>query len=835
MSDACRLFAFICADRLSEREKIDSFIRGELQKDGPRVLWVNGEPGNGKSFLIHDELSGSKAKVAFVCNTEKKSQADKGLFYVSDFISQLQELSGKSFSNFLQLSYKEIFDISKEVFMAISSLAGFDLERIVNLIFGTSKILVDLNNQRNDPVDILVSYIKKISESAHLVIVLDHFSRCDEDSFAIVVRTLERCLDLRNVSFVIVTVGNEVLENDRIRILLTERLAHEYLLVDRFRDPVPFRQILEHSISYDGSLTDLASTLHDICKGNPSELKKLMARLYCENKFTWNQDQGKYVLSETAITDYLSDLYHSEKTGWEGFRWDQRESFLLQFVAMLGIAASQNALINMAAFCARELGFYNFEIPALHFSFGNLKALGLLDQSDGKVFLSNAIASPSIKKLILDSVPQHLVAEHICEFVYQNTQLFDESTRLYLLSRHAFLARFPKWPELNAEAALHFYSRGNRTLLQEILERICTACVKDDLSETHWIRMAEAAFDSGLYTQALLMIENNTNKDHLPKRDRYRAYLLEGRCHHIAMNPHEAIPCFERALLCGSNDEERLDAQNMVMSALRASEKQADKERASRIFDQILDAASASGRDYLSCHRALRNCLYYVDEIKAMHIYRDEILSTQKRGNVVEEAFCRNNRGFVSVRLNDLSSAETDFRDARNLLSNIKPHETAYCLNNLGVCRMLSGDYKAALAYFGEANFWARSPYVLTGIKINTMMSYFNLKMKESYEVIAQELSEAITQPKKGTDALVRSRILVNLALIYIDEGNEDRALSCLDAMPTPGKGALSEYRVAVLQKKLTGNDNPLPNPKLNTPYYTSCRQEVFLISYSHD
>ena len=260
------LFDFEFADRGREIQILSNF----LSKEGDKVLWIYGRSGIGKSFFLETCLN-NILKYPYIY-VENKNNNKNGQC-ILELINKLQESSECKVFSFFRKHYKIIKAITSDIQKKCEIIES----DFVKYIMAKNVYFIDENNNYNDFAAILKKYTDEILSNKKLIIVIDNWDRCDENSVNILMNYIKSNFKMSNRKFIFISTDNEKINDNERK--LTKEIPCRNLPIGKIPNETYFINMLPHSFNIENLNDDDILQIYNYCKGFPEELNKLLFNL----------------------------------------------------------------------------------------------------------------------------------------------------------------------------------------------------------------------------------------------------------------------------------------------------------------------------------------------------------------------------------------------------------------------------------------------------------------------------------------------------------------------------------------------------------------------------
>ena len=233
--------------------------------------------------------------------------------------------------------------------------------------------------------------------------------------------------------------------------------------------------------------------------------------------------------------------------------------------------------------------------------------------------------------------------------------------------------------------------------------------------------------------------------------------------------------------------------------------------------------------------RLLKGCGNFYSGEDAIKKYDLALQISTSLNNNLETAYIRHNKGFEFIRENNIDMAIKEFQYALPIIEKIKKHETAYTLNNLGICYMFKQQYNEAVSILKKALFVSKSYYANLTIQVHLMHACrLNGDIDECIKY--QELLLNTTGEILHKDPIIIRKININLAINSFALKRDIEANYYLQSVLDYCKNTSSEYRANKLKSELNHEYKmPIELLQCTSNYKTNMSFEPWCITFSHE
>lgn len=818
------IFNFDFVDRVRQQQILTNFM-----DSSENYLWIDGESGVGKSFLIEKKMLNNPYRnnnlyINLSTDYEKNN-------CLNELITSLQDFANISFTDFIIENYSSIFDVAKKTIFEIVKFKTPNLDWFFDILYDSNMVFFNKNKEKSTSLKIVELYIRKILLTNKLCIILDNFTYCDKKSFLLLSQLFYHYINISNFQCIFLTTTDILKDRTDIQILLAEQLPVRRLKIESLDNVKYFYTILDNVFEID-DMMDIIPDIYNLCSGNPERLKSLIRKLYLndgiylpQSKYTRAKINSNILHNLLLIGTF--DLSYTDFT--------ENERFII--LIMLGFGGS--AELNIFHECVMYI--HNKLFCGLLWS--PIIINNIVQDLISKNILEIDIKINQIIRFIHDKtffgmqilfendINKSLISHYFYLFLLDNEQ--DASFNLqdlhYLKIQHAYIARESCWLADSYEYAYNKYLQKKFFDAVPIFKRILQENM--NLTITQRIVLAETFYETGDYYSAKSMLSNYKFSDE-HSTILYHYYFLLGKTENILLNKSKAIIYYNKALQYAQNRESEILILHLKHLALL--ETPVGKAEAETIFNSIALNLSNAEKNMLSVSYLLRNCNQFYTGDVAKQFFELALDISIKHGSQIDEAYVHNNYGLEFFRTNYIDEAYEKFKTSYRILSDTKFHEMAYPLNNMAVCEMFRGNYTQAIEYLTEGKYINQSIYAGLAIKVHLMVCYRMLSEEKQCRKYMNQLKKYLEDQKISDFNIIR-KLSINLCISYLHYGENLQAKECLEKSLQYIPGTISEYRGCALNNQLNEKKLDSSDALQSNFYYTRLDFEPWVITLSHD
>lgn len=820
------LFQFPFTDRVEERKRILDFLKAE---QGTNILWINGDHGIGKTFFLDNVLSENTDYCIIKATVDPKVELPD---YLKELVLSLQQASGIKFNKFIKSNFNSILNIAKNIVVHLLKTQNIELDELMDAIFDSSQLFIDNNNAKQSSEKTIEKYISHIIYKQKTVLVLDNFIYCEKKSLEIIGPLLMVFYNNPNIKFIIVTSDDDSIPAKGVLDYIAENIPCIPFPMHALEQSAHFHQIIANTFDLDGRIiNEIVECIFQLCEGNPSKLKTIIQNLlFTKDAISFSETDIKAHLNIDKLHEYIL----SKSTDIDLSLLNEIQNFTLQIIVSFGERITLCILKDLFFFLASKM---HLDLPNSEYIFENeldrlissdiLKATEKAD--DFEISISNDLTFFYLSSIIQKRLNRYQLSNYIFQYLLEQRvairNFYSDNQLDSLIALHSYLGKRAEWKELNYKIGLKKYQKG---LIAESL--ICFKRIVSDIDlfniEQRLI-IAECCYHNGEYDLTMDVLKN-INAEKIQDNHCYYYNYLYGCVYSIKMQSQRAEYFFRKAIAASTEDNNTIAAYNMLHLSILESD--TDRSKAKEVFDQAVDRYPL---DLSAMAQLLKCCTYYYSGEKSLQYLTQALELAQRSKDIFNEAYIYNSLGIEFFRTGEQNLAYENLYLAKDILENLKPHETAYPLCNLASCALHTRDYKQALKYLAEAEFWATSPYIKIVNKVLTLSCYNLLKEDDECKRRAEWLLNYVTDESIQDPAIIR-KTCISLSVYYDRINKAELAISCIQRAYPLLKGTISEYRGTLLMNRLCGTHYDIPNPPHDSMYYKTLEFEPWLTYISH-
>lgn len=827
-----RLFDFNFVDRNNERKTISDFISKKMDSN---ILWINGQSGVGKSFLIENTFLLIKTCKNVCISPQAQGQTESSLEL---FVTEVQNTTKINLLKFIKNNYSSISDIAKKVINAILAYKKIDIDWFLSIAFDSSKLFVSNNNEKQNTSKLIQKYIEEVLQKENLLIILDNFTYCDYESQQIL---LDLMLSYKNdcrIQFVLSTTHEKLEEQKYLKKILLEKIDTVYLFLSGFDNAQFFKMIIEKKFVLTTELSDLIPYVFKICKGVPESLKEVLRNLALSNSIEQMGSSNKSIINVDNLKNYLLE-YDNGLPQIDFALINDIECFFLQVVTYIKYPLSLTILEQIYDYlCAKVFCIENGEkIPTCTTIINKFIRIDVLQcrktNNISIISFKHDLLYWKLNEQFLNYVNKDFIFFYLYRFV-SNNQFFLEdngisrSKSYEMMAYYSYRADADEWIDINYNLGKQKYDMALFYDATNIFERLSSKLHL--LTEESKITIAKCLYDAGQYNECILILKS-INVEKIEKK--CELYFLWGKALFVKLDALEAIKKLDLAAkYIATKTQEYYNVLAMKLVAL--AESPSGSINAKKLFDSEIKPIINDMSYVKFLGNILRNCWAYCTGTEAIDYLYIALEISKKNNNDIEIAYTYNNLGLEYVRSLELEKAVEAYNEALILLENTKRHESSYPLNNLAACEMLKKNYQVALDYLLEAMLWNKAPFMDKVIKTHMLMCNYYLNNTEQCKIYATELKEYLFHDTIQNENII-CRISLNLCIYYKNIGDKENAKKCLLHSFKYIKNSKSEYRGILLYNELMNTCKSFDNILYNSLFYQEMTFDPWITTFSHE
>lgn len=821
------LFEFPFVDRTYETELLNDFFE---QKE-VNALWINGKSGTGKSTFIKRILSSNIKNKAYICFSPN---SENNACSLQQVVEELEKLSRNKFNLFIKKNYSSLFDITKQVTTAITSIMGVNLSWFFNLLFDTSNQFISYKEEHENLSKVVNKYIESITKKKDICLIIDNFMYCDNASLDILLNIIKNINTNKKVKIILITTTKPLSEKKEVQFFLTEGIKSKYIELKEFDKFEYFIQILIHSFELDDNEISIVKDIFNICSGTPESLKLMIRNLFLNGSIIIDSDKQKAKFTQNAIHNYLINqiavLGQDNQIDFNSFT--TIDQIILQIILILEAVLPMEDLISCAKLVNKklfgdDLSYQIIERVLL------LENIHIIKKEESRIAIYHDLLFYALSDYFKNSLITKQLSSIVLDYV---VNLSDEHKNLalnykaeYYIAKLSYLSRKNNWQSIVYE---HFNAVFNRNEIFEAkkgFDWLYNYLL--ELPANEQLTIATCYYECGEYNSALTIIKH-IEEHGLMDLDNllFDYYFLKGKIENMLMQKINSVDSLKHAYRLSKTLDQKILSLNMQQLVLM--EIFGERNEAKSIFDFACELIEKNNHyTLMSCH-LLRNCMNFYKHDDAKWYYDTATNIAVSYNSNVDIAFVLNNKSFVDLKNGNIENAYEGFKRSKEILDTTKIHETSYPLVNMALCKLFEKQYDRAKELLLEALIWNHSPYINYVIKIHLANCYYHLDDRIAYERISNELYSVLLDENIIDGTIIR-KISINLAILFINDNDIEKATKCLDFAKIYIEGTSSEYRYNRICAFIHNDKYPDTCPYCD--YYSNTNFEPWGVTLSHD
>lgn len=821
------LFEFPFVDRTYETELLNDFFE---QKE-VNVLWINGKSGTGKSTFIKRIQSSNIKNKAYICFSPN---SENNACSLQQVVEELEKLSRNKFNLFIKKNYSSLFDITKQVTTAITSIMGVNLSWFFNLLFDTSNQFISYKEEHENLSKVVNKYIESITKKKDICLIIDNFMYCDNASLDILLNIIKNINTNKRVKIILITTTKPLSEKKEVQFFLTEGIKSKYIELKEFDKFEYFIQILIHSFELDDNEISIVKDIFNICSGTPESLKLMIRNLFLNGSIIIDSDKQKAKFKQNAIHNYLINqiavLGQDNQIDFNSFT--TIDQIILQIILILEAVLPMEDLISCTKLVNKklfgdDLSYQIMERVLL------LENIHIIKKEESRIAIYHDLLFYALSDYFKNSLITKQLSSIVLDYV---VNLSDEHKNLalnykaeYYIAKLSYLSRKNNWQSIVYE---HFNAVFNRNEIFEAkkgFDWLYNYLL--ELPANEQLTIATCYYECGEYNSALTIIKH-IEEHGLMDLDNllFDYYFLKGKIENMLMQKINSVDSLKHAYRLSKTLDQKVLSLNMQQLVLM--EIFGERNEAKSIFDFACELIKKNNHyTLMSCH-LLRNCMNFYKHDDAKWYYDTATNIAVSYNSNVDIAFVLNNKSFVDLKNGNIENAYEGFKRSKEILDTTKIHETSYPLVNMALCKLFEKQYDCAKELLLEALIWNHSPYINYVIKIHLANCYYHLDDRIAYERISNELYSVLSDENIIDGTIIR-KISINLAILFINDNDIEKATKCLDFAKIYIEGTSSEYRYNRICAFI--HDDKYPDTCPYCDYYSNTNFEPWGVTLSHD
>ena len=823
-------FDFEFVDREYERDRINTYSDFNRTLDY-NVLWISGNRGVGKSFLLRD--SSEQMAKSGICpiyvdtNTKEIFQNN----YINILIEELEKHNSERFSAFIKKHYKVISNVMSITTDALSDLAGKPYNKLAqsipNLI---NSIFQNHSNKDESYASVVLKYIYKLTENEkNVVIMLDNFSRIDESSLDVLSQIIRQCEFNHNIRFIVCTTYEDLVLRGDIKDILVTALSIKKIDVKKFDNNSFFFRMIDGKIKLTEQNISLIQQAFQLCEGYPQRYKTLLINVSERDGIIFGTP-GKAEIVENIFREVLVQ----EGCDLDINKLSRLQREILQIIYLWGYPLKYSTFIEFVyknepfiTIKSIDNNLISDEIEALL----NTDLLMLSDNGEKEISLGHDSISLACAVYFKDKARISYIHHMIASFIMGCTENEKEQIRNVdaCLAYHSYKCNMEGWLDINYSYLKKLYY--NRSYIEA--GDVSSRCVEKvgEFNFEQAILIADCEKQSGRFDEAISILEQiDISKSN--KNDKYNYYILLTdlyRCTNKVENALSTLGCAEE--LISDNIEKNLEVLSRKQCILFVSP--GGFEKAKALFTRIVNTYS----DILSSQmlRVYSSAMDYGEGDFSLKYLNKGLYIAKETNNKIYEAKFQNNIAFECFRSGEYDEAEKLYHESIDILDIYQPHELSTPLSNLAVIRMVQKRWDDAMSFIMDSIICNKSMYIKNILLVNRMLCYYHMGNR-GWKEIFEELENFVSVTHHVDDKIYK-KIYLNLAYISLMEHKYEQANKLLNSYEPYSYSEWEQglYRYNHFKNKANNEPFQTPPPNSTYKYYYGIPFEPWIVNFTHD
>lgn len=751
---------------------------------------------------------------------------------MKQFLELLQQVSPIRFIDFMRTNYTDFVDISKQVTTQVLKIAGLDIAGFISAAYDGTKLFVNQSKQQHAAAKVIAKYLNVVLEQRPLVVALDHFSSCKQQSVDLFMQIVGQFIDNTDIHFIICTT-DEVMENrEDISAKLLTKIPVIPLVLKPFDEDIYFYEILEDIFEIPRTSKSTISQVFSICNGSPVRLQAALIELYRTNVIQLGKNKA------SIDFERLRQFILQKEVGFKLENYKIPAQILLRLIIVLNEQVPAGLLIDAAGYILKKI-FIGFELLTDNLSgeLANLYRSNIVDIEPLQgvtVKIGNPIVREALKEQFSKDPIHRLFSSTLVSYFSEHASFIEslnlpsdwKARTIVLLSVNG---KVSGWIQATLKYGIQRYSSGYVNDAVEIFSLIQQET--EVIASKDLMTMADCFYQIGNYGVAESFLHIINSRADL---NTWTFHFCYSRILNLQLKKDQALQEAKSAVKCAQTAEQRIQSLNMQQQIL--VDTTGGKTEAKEIFLKLVRQLKKEPENSRLILRTLKTAVDFYHGTDSFAYMKQAKKLAEENDDQLELAFILTNEGFEYFRQGQVKQAEKQFIDSSKILANIRIHEIAYPLNNLANCYMSCGLYENAVSVLLRAALWNQSGYTFVTIQTLLMVCYSFLGMNEKSRQIANNLISYIDS-YKITDTTMLRKIYLNLAMMYRRlEETELEGEYAQKAYYVAGHSS-SWYRAYQIALPFMQNiSDPIRHcPRGEKWYWTNGDYEPWLVTFSHD
>ncbi len=821
------IFDFDFVDRTKEQIILNRFLNNQYNDN---FLWIDGDSGIGKTFLIKNAILTNKEINSIYVNLPVESDNEK---CIARILKEIQKYNKyENISDFIKNNYSSVLDISKGVVSDFIKDKYPTIDTIFSTLLDGSKMFIDNEKKNINSIKLLEQYVNYLIKKEKIVLIIDNFTYCDETSLQILQQLLYKYIQNDRMKCIFITTQDVLKDKESIQIFLMEKIPIKHLHMSPLGEAKYFFSILESIFEIDNKITEQVNILFDLCGGNPEDLKAFLRKLFLSDAINISEDHNSRAKINAQI---MRKQLINKSIELETNDFSEDEQFIL--LILLGFRGEVEIKLLQDAIIFIHNKLFKLSIwtaASINIILSRLEYMNLIEITKNdlyKIKISHDKVYFSLLTILNSNINGPLISNYFFKFLQEISSTGKEYDidLNYLLAFHSYNSKNNNWEEINYRYAETLYNDHNYYEASKVFARIISEIPL--FSHSQKLLIAKCFYEVGEYNTAKSILDcidiTSERIDFL-----FDYHYLMGKIENILLNKHDAILNFDKAYTYAQDRNSQI--LMLHLKHLSLLETPAGKEEARQIFNSIALNLTPSEEHLLSVCFLLRNCNQFYTGATALAFFNKAIKIAEENHSPIDKAYVLNNLGLEYFRTGDYDIANKKFENSYNILYNNKIHECSYPLNNIAVYKMFQGNYSEALTYLLDAQYLNQSIYASLAIKVHMMVCYRKLGKEKNCRRLMTQLSDYLKNQKIGDFNIIR-KLAINLCISHKEYKELSDAAYYIEIALPYVRGTISEYRGISLQNQLLNRNDSIVNALKSNAYYTRLDFEPWIITLSHD
>lgn len=735
------LFDFQFVNRTSEQ----TFFNNFLTNSSENTLWIKGSRGFGKTKFFKYVLSGRNEYS--VCYLDIKINTTS-IDIIEALIIELQKLCKIDFITSVRNNYKSFYNNIYKNTEKLSINTFPEIRNIISVILDIGYYAVTYANENKNSIELINDYIRLVLNEKKLCICIDNFSRCDLETAKYLIQIFKKFFSMDNFRSCIITTSEDLtfeLKDEIYHNLPVQSINIEYLEEYDY-----FYQIMNPIFDLDNFANEDIEYLYKKCKGNPKKLSTIISLLLEKDGIDfYNHKKAK------INKNILFSILQSEHIKFKDEDFSSEQKWIIFSYLCLKERESIELVMKLAIYISKKCFLYQVYTEEI-FKAELLKLINnkiLKYMSDNTISYCHDLDYIELMDIFNCSKMKGLFSHYAYEFIQQHPTI---SSYEELLCRNAREAGINSWVKINFRYGKKLFYKHQIYDAKKILTHLEN--LLDKLNPLQVLFIAITSYETGNYYLSIKQF-CMINPEHLRLRNvKYFYYFYLGKSYNNIGMINSAVEMLEKSLNYIDKDSiSYIQTMNVLhMYYFEIPEK---VDMAKTVFNDIKNNYEENYP--IQWANTMRGCHNFLGDEEALKVLdRAEM----KLENELEKAFIYTTRGFVLIKLNNLSKAKQQFNNSRKIIKRLKIHESSYASNNLAICHMLNREYFKAKEILLEALLWNRTNYGDLVIQTHLMMCciYLNLANEADYYY---KFLQNYMETHQIKDPIINRKVYMNLAI----------------------------------------------------------------------